>query len=141
MGELEFSTIILNIAENYPYDIEKFTFLRKIADHMFVKTKQFYTFMFLLFFFNFILFLAQITIITGSIVKILLIIQGVIQVFFFISELIQIADRKLAYLSSVYNWMDLAHFIIFCFYVKIRWNDLDSTIPAKEFIGKVRTFD
>ena len=74
MGELEFSTIILNIAQNYPYDIEKFTFLRKIADHMFVKTKQFYTFMFLLFFFNFVLFLIQITIITGDLVRILLVV-------------------------------------------------------------------
>ena len=72
MGELEFSTIILNIAENYPLDIEKFTFLRKIADYMFVKTKQFYTFMFLLFLFNFVLFLAQITLVTGILVKFLL---------------------------------------------------------------------
>lgn len=141
MGELEFSTIILNICMNYPYDIEKFTFLRKIADYMFVKTRRFYTFMFLLFFFNFILFLAQITMVTGGMVRVLLVIQGVIQVFFFISELIQIADRKLDYLRSIYNLTDLAHFIIFCFYTKIRWNDTESTIPQAEFIGKVRTFD
>lgn len=88
MGELEFSTIVLNIAESYYYDIEKFTFLRKITDHMFVKTRQFYTFMFLLFFFNFLLFLSQISMVTGELVRWLLVFQLLIQIFFFISELI-----------------------------------------------------
>ena len=56
MSELDFSTTLLNLINNYSLDIDQFTFLRKITDYMFVKTKRFYTFMFLLYTFNFAIF-------------------------------------------------------------------------------------
>ena len=92
MSELDFSTTLLNLINNYSLDIDQFTFLRKITDHMFVKTKRFYTFMFLLYTFNFAIFITQISLVTGDNVKTMLMVQLVIQIFFFINELIQIAD-------------------------------------------------
>lgn len=129
ISDYEFSNMNLTMLEKYPKNLEHFLFMRNLVDHQFDRTKAFYKRLLIVYGVAALLYFLQIEWITGFPVILVNTVQLVIQVLFFINELIQLRDQGPSYFINIYNYFELAHFGFFVFYYVLRLTDTECTVP------------
>lgn len=129
MGEFDFSDMILKLLNTYPEGLDGYQFLRKLVEFQFRKTRTIYAWILYTYIFSMMLYAIQLDFLNPQWVKIVNVVQLVIQTGIFLNEIIQYRDSKEDYFKSFFNWVDNIHYLTFLVYFWMRISDPETTIP------------